>query len=63
MSNLIANFKVFAAASVLFAVASFYNLAQSTPVTPRTSVTAVAPGSEVIADAPAVASSQPTPRS
>jgi hypothetical protein len=63
MPRLIANFKVFAAATVLFAVASVYNLAQSTPVTPRTSVTVVTPASEVTADAPAVASSQPAPRS
>jgi hypothetical protein len=63
MPRLIANVKVFAAATVLFAVASVYNLANSTPVTPRTSVTAVAPASEVVGEAPAVASSQPTPRS
>jgi hypothetical protein len=63
MPRLIANIKVFAAATVLFAVASVYNLAHTTPVTPRTSITVVTPAPEVMVDAPAVASSQPTPRS
>ena len=51
MSKVIGNFKVFAAASVLFALASFYNLSNATAVTPGTSVTVIPPASDVIADA------------
>ena len=63
MLKALGNLKVFAAASVLFALASFYNLSNPSAATLGTHLSVVPPASDVIADAPAVASSQPTPRS
>ena len=63
MPKVIGNLKVFAAASVLFALASFYNLGNTAPAMPGTSLTVAPAASEVLADAPAVATTQSSPRS
>jgi hypothetical protein len=63
MSKALSNFKVFAAASVLFALASFYNLNNSSALTPGMHLTVIPPTSDVVVDAPTVASSKPAPRS
>jgi hypothetical protein len=63
MLKVVASLKVFAAAGVLFALASVYNLSNSTAAAPGMRLSVVPPASETVAEAPAVAASRPAPRS
>jgi hypothetical protein len=63
MTKVIANVKVFAAASVLFALASFYNLSNSSAAVSGPSLSVLPPASETSADVPAVAATRGVPRS